>query len=296
MTEGSPGPVVVAVDHPDRAAQLVRTARDLAALADRGVCVVTVAVKPATSPFGVFEDSLLIDQYAADSQAILDRVTDLAPPGVPLETEVVVATSVAEGITNVVQDRDPLAVVVGWEDRRRRDALLGTTVDRLLKRLPCDLFVERIGTTADGVESVLLPVAGGPHLAPATSVAKAIALRNDASVSLVSVAAGDVSSDAARGFLEEARGVLESVAGPDIPIEEHHVTGDAVAEAIIREATAHDIVVFGATRQGALRRRIVGSIPRAVAEGTDRTVVLGRAGAAVPDRYRRLGRVLPSFG
>ena len=295
MTDRSSGPVVVAVDHPDRATQLVRTARDIAALADRGVCVVTVAVKPPNSPFGVFEDSLLVDQYAADSQAILARVTDLAPPGVPLETEVVVASSVAEGIRNVVQDRDPLAVVVGWEDRRRRDALLGTTVDRLLQRLPCDVYVERIGTTADGVDSLLLPVAGGPHLVPAATMAKAIALQNDASVSLVSVAAGDVSSDAARDFLVEAREVVESVTGPPVPIEEYHATGDGVAEVLVREAAGHDIVVFGATRQGALRRRIVGSIPRAVAEETDRTVVLGRAGAAVPDRYRRLGRVLPSF-
>ena len=294
MTEELPGPVVVAVDHPERAAQLVRTARDLAALANCGICVVTVAVKPPNSPFGVFEDSLLIEQYADDSQAILERVCDLAPPGVPLDTEIVVGNSVTAGILDVVHRLEPIAVVVGWEDRRRRDALMGTTVDRLLKRLPCDLYVERIGTVANGVESILMPVAGGPHLVPAATIAKAIAIQNDAKISVLAVAGGDVSETAAGEFIEEAIEVIQSLQGQAVETAQQQTSGEAVADVIVEAAADHDVIVFGATRQGSLRRRLVGSIPRAVAEEVDRTVVLGRAGTDV-NRSGGLGRVIPDF-
>ena len=53
------GPVLVAVSDPAHVEQLVRTAGDLARLGSGLVRVVTVAVKPHDSPFGVFDDETI---------------------------------------------------------------------------------------------------------------------------------------------------------------------------------------------------------------------------------------------
>ena len=286
------GSVLVAVERPERAAQLVRTGSDIAALTGSSVRVITVAVKPPDSPFGVFEDATIIEQYAADSRAILARATDVAPGGVEVDGEVVVGNSVTAGILEAVEKQTPTAVVIGWDDRRtRRDALLGSTVDRLLQRLPCDLYVERIGSEANGVDSILLPVAGGPHVRPAAMAAKAIAVRNQATVAVVAIAGGEISKDEAVSYRERGEEIFDGLPGPTVTVESTVLARDSVPDAIVEQATDHDVIVFGATRQGALRRRVVGSVPRLVADRTDRTVILGRAGEAIPDRSRGLARV-----
>lgn len=284
-------PVVVAVDRPDRAAQLVRTASDIAALQGVPVRVITVVVKPPDSPFGVFEDATIIERYASDSRAILSEATAVAPGGVEVEGELVIGTSVSNGIVSAVERLNPSAVVIGWHERTRREALLGTTVDRLVRRLPCDLFVERIGTEADGVSSVLLPVAGGPHLRPAATAAKAIAVRNDASLSILSVVGPDMDASESESAVEEAALMIESLPGPSIQFEATVTESEPVLDIVLDAVEAHDVTIFGATRQGALRRRIVGSLPRRVAAETDRTVLLGRAGDVVADRPRGLKRI-----
>lgn len=289
-------PVLVAVDHPERAAQLVRTGSDIAALSGSAVVVITVAVKRGDSPFGVFSDATIIERYAADSRAILARATDVAPGEVEVDGEVLVGSSVLEGINTAVETHEPSAVVVGWDDqRRRRDAILGSTIDRLLERLPCDLYVERIGAEADGVASVLLPVAGGPNVRPAALAAKAIAVRNDASVTVLAVSGGDVAEADATAFREEGTRVLEELPGPTIEVDSQTIDGEHVADEIVSISRDHDVIIFGATRQGALRRRVVGSIPRAVADQTDRSVILGRAGEAVAKQPRGLARVWRSL-
>ena len=292
----SKNPVLVAVDQPERAAQLVRTGSDIAALTGRSVRVVTVAVKPRDSPFGVFEDATIIQEYAADSRAILSRATNVAPGGVEVDGEVVVGTSVAAGILEAVERQEPAAVVIGWDDQRgHRDTILGSTVDRLLKRLPCDLYVERIGAVANGVDAILLPVAGGPHVRPAAMVAKAIAVRNRASIEVLAIAGGDVSVEQAESFQGDGADLIERLPGPDVAVTARQVSGENVTDEIVSVAEAHDVIVFGATRQGALKRRFVGSIPRLVAQRTDRTVILGRSGEAITDRPGGLARIWASI-
>lgn len=289
-------PVLVAVERPERAAQLVRTGSDIAAMTGSTVRVITVAVKPPDSPFGVFEDATIVEQYAADSRAILARATNVAPGGVEVDGEVVVGNSVSAGILEVVEKEQPTAVVIGWDDQRtRRDAIMGSTVDRLLKRLPCDVYVERIGAEANGVDSILLPVAGGPNVRAAATAAKAIGVRNRATIDVVAIAGGEVTHDNAVSYRTQGELVVNELPGPSVDVESQVIDGETVADAIVDRATNHDVMVFGATRQGALRRRVVGSVPRLVAERTDRTVILGRSGEAIPDQSRRLARVWASI-
>lgn len=281
------GDVLVAVADPAHVQQLVRTASDLARLSSGTVRLVTVAVKPYDSPFGVFDDDTIRADFAGDSNRLLDAAE--TPPGITLTRDVVVGRSVASGLLSAAESTDPAALLVGWGGvSDRSDAVLGSTVDTLVERVPCDLYVERIGAEADGVDSVLLPVAGGPHVAPAGRIAVAVARANDARVSVVSVDTGD--GDAG-DYVTAAAETLRAV-DPEVSITTAVLQGDSVADAVVEEADGHDVLVLGATRGSGLRRRILGSVPTRVAGRTDATLILARAGSVVGGPLTRVGKLL----
>jgi len=305
-TRNGDGPVLVAVENPAHVQQLVRTAGDLAHGGPGRVRIVTVAVKSRDSPFAVFADETIRREFADDSHELVERAE--TPSGVTVEREVVVARSVAAGVLSAVEETDPTALVVGWQGRSRRsDALLGTTVDRLVERAPCDLYVERVGREANGVDSVLLPVAGGPHVRVAATAARAIAGRNDARVHVLSVATPG--STGAAGHVSEARELLGTGRGTGgtaragagegagsvetrVPIDAETVEAGEPTDALVAAAADHDVVVLGATRKGPLRGRLVGSVPRRIVERTDATVIIARNGSVVGGLLGRIGGLL----
>lgn len=266
--------LVVAVGNPEYAEQLVRTAADVARANDGEIHVVSVVQKPRESPFALFSDETIKAEFAGDRREILDRALETAPDTVPVHGRVAVGTDVADALISAVKELEADALLVGWHGRpRRSEVVLGTTIDVVLRRAPCDVLVERIGLTANGVERVLLPVAGGPHLPLAASVADAVAASNDATIDVLSVVAptaGEDERETARGHLEEAVALL--TAGTETELRE----APAVDDAIIEAANECDLVVFGVTRRGVVRRRLVGSIPQTVGRRTDRTVILAR--------------------
>jgi nucleotide-binding universal stress UspA family protein len=71
-------------------------------------------------------------------------------------------------------------------------------------------------------------------------------------------------------------------------------TAGDVTDAVVEATADHDVVVLGATRTRALRRRLVGSVPRRVVGRTDATVILARDGDAVGGLLARLGNLLGS--
>jgi nucleotide-binding universal stress UspA family protein len=266
--------LVVAVGNPEYAEQLVRTAADVARENDGEIHVVSVVHKPRESPFALFSDETIKAEFAGDRREILDRAVETASEDVPVHGRVAVGTDVARALVSTVEELEADALLVGWHGRSRRsEVVLGTTIDAVLRRAPCDVLVERIGLTADGVERVLLPVAGGPHVPLAASVADAVAGANDATVRVLSVVDPDADEDEranAREHLQEATGLLST------PMETELREAFAVEDVLLEATNECDLVVFGATRKGGVRRRLVGSIPQAVGRRTDRSVILAR--------------------
>ena len=271
-------PVLVAVANLDHVEQLVRTGCDLARVVDGHVRIVSVVVKRRGSPFSMFSDETIVERFARDTQEILDAATEVAPPDVPIEREVLVDHSVAGGRRSAITATGARALVVGWHGHQTRtEAILGTNLDRLITHAPCDLFVERIGYEANGVDSIMVLVAGGPHVRPAAVAEKAIAARNEATVYILSVVRSNGDVDAAREDIATAERLVEDAPGPDVPIESSHRVGNDVPAVIAETATDHDVLIVGVTRRSAVRRRIVGSIPQAVLPRTDRTLLLARS-------------------
>lgn len=304
LTNGTPTPgtftLLVAVGNPDHVPQLLRTAADIARFEGGSIHVVSVIHKPHDSPFGVFDDETIRTEFGGDREAVLERAIDAGEEtGVEVTGTVVVARHLASGILQAGEAVDADALLIGWErSRRRSDAVLGTVVDSLLERSQMDVLVERIGTTADGVESVLVPVAGSPHAALAARAGGAIAAANDARLVLLSITTDDVDHETAQNAVETTeQALLEMWEGPDVAkdraINVHSAVADGtdIADTIVAESAAHDVILMGATRGGALRRRLVGSNAREVAQRTDKTVILTQHSTAQTGPLRLLGRL-----
>ncbi|MFC7082046.1 universal stress protein [Halorussus caseinilyticus] len=265
--------IAVAVSNPDHAEQLVRTAVDVARVRDGEVFVVGVISTPRESPFALFTDEVITREFGGERRAVLDRAMGVASgTGVPVSGELFVASSVARGVLTAVEERDCDSLLIGWRERTREDAVLGTNVDRIVRRADCDVLVEKIGALAGTVDAVLLPVAESRHAGLAASVARAIAVANDASVTLLRVVGSSRDEPAARELLA---GKADLLAGVEV---ETLVREGGVPDVIVAESERHDVTVLGATRTGAIRRRIVGSTPREVGRRAEGTVIMARKG------------------
>ena len=265
--------IAVAVDNPDYAEQLTRTAMDVARDRDGEGFVVGVLVKPQESPFALFTDEVVTRKFGGERRAVLDRAMEVtAGTPIPVSGRLFVANSVARGVLHAVEATECDCLLVGWQERNRESAVLGTNVDKLVRRASCDVLVEKIGATADGVEAVLLPVAEGAHADLAASVARAIAVANDARVDLLRVVESEREEAEARDLLTEAADPL-----PGVEVETV-VREGSVADAIVAESERRDVTVLGATRTGMVRRQFVGSVPQEVGRRADGTVIMARKG------------------
>lgn len=264
--------LLVALANPAHVDQLMRTATDLAD--DGEVVVVSVIHKPVTSPFLLFSRGRIRAEFDEDRSPVLDRASAFAED-VPVRRHLLVSSDVSEALLRAVKESGADGLLLGLQDRPRpSDIVLGRTVDRVVARAPCDVFVERVGATADGVDAVLLPTVGGPHLRPATDLAGAVAGANDATVTVVSYVGSDADDaewTAAREHVETAVGLL-----PDVDRETAVETTDNVTSTLVARADDHDLVVLGATRERTLRRRVVGSVAERVAREATPPVIIAK--------------------
>ncbi len=281
--------VLVAVNNPQNAEQLMRTAVDLAVANDGRVHVVSVVHKHHTSPFLLFEDEYIREEFSGDRKRLLERATDVAVEAdVPVADSLLVGSSVSGVLLDAIDDIEADAVLLGWRgDTTASDRVLGTTIDPVVRRARCDVLIERVGLTTSTVETILLPTVGGPHAELATEVTGAIAARNDATVDVLSVVqpdADDRTQDIATGHIERSLELL-----PDrVETDRLLVESDDITETILEVGEDHDVIVLGATRRGVLTRRIAGSIPQRVGTETDRPFVMTKRR---PDRSR-LGELI----
>lgn len=272
--------LLVAVANPEHVDQLIRTAVDLAEERAGELLLVSVIHKPVTSPFLLFSPERIETEFDDGRSPTLDRaVSAVADSGagssVPVRRHLLVGSDVSEAILRAAMEANADALLLGWQERRRpSDIVLGQTVDRVVARAPCDVFVERVGSTTGEMTSILLPTVGGPHVEPVTDLASAVAAANDATVSVVSFVpptASTAERSAARDCVDATAALL-----PDVSVACDVRETDDAATAIVESATDHDLVVLGATRDRTLRRRIVGSVAETVARRAEPPVVIAK--------------------
>lgn len=277
--------LLVAVSNPEHVEQLLRTATDVASSNDGEVVVASVIHKPASSPFLLFSPGRIGEVYGADEHQVLERAAAVgSAAGVTVRRHLLVSADVSEGLLTAVREADADALLLGWQEPpRASDLLLGATVERVLARPPCDVYVERVGTVADGVERVLMPTVGGAHAEATTEFVAAVASATGATVTVAGFLDGALDRETARDRVDAASWKLR---GRGVDCEGVIRESDDVAASILEAAADHDLVTLGATRRRRLRQRVVGSVAATVARRVEQPVVVVKRGT---ERSRWIG-------
>jgi len=271
--------IVVPVSNPENVEQFMRTAVDLAQENDGEILVMSVVTVPQQTPI---EEGR---KFANEKREVIDEAMAFAEDqDVPVSGTIRIGHDVSTAILNTLEQERSDAVLMGWRGRsRRRDAVLGSNVDAVVTSAPCDVFVEKLGTKADGdVDSILLPAAGGPHAELAATAARAIAHSEDAPVTLLRVVAPG-EDEPPEELLDDVRAALG-----DVPVEVKTVTGDDVTDAIVEVANDHDLTLLGATREGLLQQLVFGAIPEEVGRRAESTVIMAKKNLDITSRLWRL--------
>ena len=261
----------------------MRTARDIAAYRDDEILVLSVVALPEQTPLSEGRS------YVDDRCAILDDAMAVEVGGgdaeIPVDGIVRIGHHVDETIVHTVAQHDSDAILMGWRSgpSRRRDVVVGSTIDEVVPHADCDVLVERIGG-AERPEPVL-PTAGGPHADYAAEVARAIAHTTGATITVQCVVDPDLDGPQ----LEEATETLETTARilDDVPHETQLDEGEDVADAIVAASADHDMTIIGATREGLLQRLVFGVIPETVGREADGTVIMAKKNLGITSRIRR---------
>lgn len=285
LTESAPtkrnNQVLVPIANPESVEQLLTTALDLAQANDAEIRVMNVVTVPQQTPLA--EGRQFVDEH----QEILDRAIEFADeerPDVPVSGTIRIGHDVSTAILNTVEQEDTDLLLLGWRSRsRRREIVLGSTVDPVVKNAHCDVLVERVGERS-GVESILVPTAGGPHAEFAVETADAIAQSTGARIELSTVidpAASERKRDTAESDLAEL------AASVDSPTETMLVESDDVSRTIIARSSEHDLTVIGASRESLLQQLVFGAVPEQVAREADGTVIMAKRHLGFTSRIQR---------
>lgn len=238
-----------------------------------------------------------------DRQSQVARILEVAEElsaNVPLSGSVRVVTDTAQGIIGVLDDGTEMAVLLLRGTGRNREWVFSRgTIDTILSKAGCDVFVENLGTDggtnalylpdiddhtvaplaeteAEEIDSVLLPVGTGPHSALAAEAARAVARSADASVTVLHVI-DPADSDEPTVGADDLITFAEYVLGPDIDVETIVREEEDRTAAIVEEAQSHDFTSIGAPEQKSqLEQFVFGSVQETLADRSDVTVLMAR--------------------
>jgi len=236
---------------------------------------------------------------ARTSRRLLQRVLAVGDEeGVELRTMVRIGRHASDGVIEAVGEEGSDLVIFGWGgpptpmqnaraeaeatelvlagERARPRPVFSPTIDAVVRESPCDIAVVK-QRGLERVESILVPVRGGPHAELAMRIGRDMAKRFGAKMVVLHVVP--------RGIGDRA--VEREQTAVDAFVREHAGTRRAtglireaasVRQAIIKEAANHELVVMGAsahpTNATPDGRYLFGTLAEAVASKAKPTVIV----------------------
>ncbi len=218
---------------------------------------------------------------AREARRLLQRVPDFRDdPSVEVRTAVRIGRQASEGIVEAVAETGADLIIFGWggppPPGSRRPAF-STTIDEVVREAPCDIAVIKqrgLGT----VESILVPVRGGPNAELAISLATDLARGFGAQLVVLHVVPPDGGEEA----IERERAALAALvkrAARGVDVRDLVVEAPTVRGAILAESANHQLVVVGAAVQQTgtgSGRRLFGRLAETVASRSKATVMVVR--------------------
>ncbi len=229
-------------------------------------------------------------EVARAYRALLSRIARYAERGPgELRGQVRIAHVAAQGIREAVLETDTNLLVLEASSSRgaRMDGLWTNAVEDLLVEPPCDVAL--VQPDPAPVQSILVPVRGGPNAELALRLASTICKSTGATLCVLHVFTPRISAES-RAREEEAFSKL--IDRVDVPLRRQVVFSASVREAIIRECAQHQLVILGATLSLMHRPMVLGAPVGRLLRRLPGTVMVVKAAGPVqlrdPERPLRL--------
>jgi nucleotide-binding universal stress UspA family protein/glycosyltransferase involved in cell wall biosynthesis len=267
-----PARIVIPVANPATAEELVRLGADL--LDPRSGELTALGIVEVPEGMALSQGAT----RARHARRLLQRVLDFVPEGTPIHPIVRIGRHAAEGIVEAAAELEADLIVFGWggkapTPREKTSGSFSTTIDEVLRQLPCDIAVVKQRGVRE-IRRIVVPVRGGPHAELALHLAGAIAQRHDATVVAIHVVPPGITI-AVRTQAERA---LTALVRQHVPGNVEMMVREAsnVRAAILREADRADLVVMGAAAPSAVDgdTRLFGSLAEAIAGRSTTTTVV----------------------
>lgn len=196
---------------------------------------------------------------------------------VPVNVKVRVTHRPDLAILDTIREEKSNLVVMGWRGYTlAKDKLLGRTLDPLTKKAPCDIAVVKL-REIDGIESIFVPTAGGPHARFALALGAEIAKDSSARLTTGIVVPPDSDEEGDAKALEMVEATVSAVASDEmIDIERKLIRSDSVAAALIKESEHYSLTLIGSSNQSIWEQLRLGSVPEMVSRRSPKTVVIVR--------------------
>lgn len=266
--ETRPLSILLPVANPANALHLIRPTLILAKARDAEVDLLHMVPIPEQTPLS---DA---PQYMVQGEEALGEALLYTFTTAPTHRTIQYCRNVARGILSAARQRNTSMLILGWRGQsHRRDFVLGSTIDPILEKAPCDVLVVKDWPKGK-IERVLVPVAGGPHTRLAIEVAALFAKQAGGRVTPFNVSRSERTKDAAQRRIEEA---IEATGRPRELLDPKFVQADNVLEAILAETPGYDMVVLGASHERMWQQLVMGSIPEEIAQRCDKPAAMVKA-------------------
>ncbi|WP_049912839.1 universal stress protein [Halococcus thailandensis] len=268
------------------AERLLETAAAIAREQDAEMLVASLAVFARQTPLDAVqdnEDAALAARESAQEYVETAREFDISASGVAVLTH-----DETHSILELIEERecDGVILAVDPTTTQRRRLLSGDTVESVVARAECEVFVEKQREERAPIESVLCAVDGGPHSKLAAETARAIAFDTGATVTIVHYIKPDPSMnerERSATILNAAEEVLSEIDA--LTVEECET--EAIPKAIINRSDRYDYTVLGAPTSGLLQQFTFGTVPERVNQGSRNAVVMAQADTGDTSRVSR---------
>jgi len=274
--------VMVSVANPDNALSLVKHTYAVCRAKQARVELLHMVPVPDQVPLSAAARYML-----AGKEAITEVMLYLAPL-FPISSTLRYCRNVARGIVSAVRQKRTQLLIMGWHGRSRAHGFtLGSTVDPVIERAPCDVMIFK-NCSDQTFKRVLVPVAGGPNSVFALETGSILADRADGELVAFTVDGGGKSAFDVDAFLDEHR---DRIALPRERVRTRSVENRDVAGAILAEVHnaehAYDLVVVGCTREPRLYKFTRESVPERIAKDCDRPLVMVNKSSGIRSWIKR---------
>lgn len=193
---------------------------------------------------------------------------------VPVHTMIRLGRDVAKAVRKTVEENASNLIVLGWPGYTNTSGrAFGSVTDDIVDNPPADIAVVRYRKKRL-LQSILVPVAGGPNSRLAVRMATTMAAQSrDGPVTVTAlrvIREGTGEPERIRAQKDLTRSVNSTPGEFDLKI----VEGNDVVEAILCAAEGYDLIVIGATNEPLLKNLLIGNIPVQVARQAKVTTIM----------------------